>query len=226
MKTTVISLGGSIVVPDKIDIMFLKRFRKLIMEHVKKGHRVVLVVGGGRPCRLYQEAAGKLVHATTEDKDWIGIMATRLNAELVRVMFKDVAYHRVIYDPHEKVKTDKKVIIGAGHKPGCTTDYDMAVLAKGMKADLLINTTNVDYVYDKDPRVHRDAKKIEHTTWKEFNRMFKEHKAGIHAPFDPVASRFAEKTRLTVAIVNGRNLANLKRLLDGKRCKGTVIKPK
>lgn len=223
MKTTLISLGGSLIVPNKIDFTFLKKFKKLILDHVKKGHRVVLVCGGGKTCRTYQEAAGKLRKVDSTDKDWVGIMATRLNAELIRVMFGSAAYERVVYDPHEKVKTSKKIIIAAGHKPGCTTDTDMVIMAKSLGGDLLVNTTDVDYVYDKDPNKYKGAKKIKEMSWKEFSAMFGGHKPGMHVPFDPVASRYAAKNGLKVAIVNGKKLVNLKKMLDGKRFVGTLI---
>jgi uridylate kinase len=224
MTTTLISLGGSIIVPDKIDTAFLKRFKKLVLDYIKRGNRMIIVCGGGRTCRTYQQASAKLAKVNDIDKDWVGIMATRLNAELVRVMFKDHAFERVVYDPHEKIRTRKKIIIGAGHVPGCTTDTDTAILAKQFKAHMIINTSNIDYVYDKDPAKHKDAKKITALTWKEFFHMFgKKHHPGAHVPFDPIASDITMKNKMKVAIINGRKLDNLKKLLEGKKFRGTII---
>jgi uridylate kinase len=224
MKTTIMSLGGSTIVPDKIDINFLKKFRKLVLDHIRKGHRMVLVCGGGSTCRRYQDAAAKLAKATNIDKDWVGIMSTRLNAELVRVMFKDHAYPEVVYDPHTRINTKKKIIIGAGYKPGCTTDTDTAILARQFRAHTIINTTNVDYVYDKDPNKYKHAKKIKEITWKEYFHMFgHKHIPGRHVPFDSIGSKIASKHNIRVAIVNGKKLDNLKRLLDGKEFVGTMI---
>ena len=224
MKTTIISLGGSIIIPNGIDIPFLKKLKKLVLNHVKKGNRMVLVCGGGSICRKYQQAADKLTKTNNIDKDWIGIMATRLNAELIRVMFKEQAYEKVVYNPHKKINTKKKIIIGAGYEPGCSTDTDTVILAKQFKASLVINTTNTDYVYDKDPNKYNDAQKLEDLSWAEFKRIIGgEFKPGMHAPFDPVASKLAMKYKMEVAIINGRKLNNLKKLLDGKKFVGTVI---
>ncbi len=224
MKTTIISLGGSIIVPDQIDIPFLKKLKKLILNLVKKGERFVLVCGGGSTCRKYQQASNKLTTPNNIDKDWIGIMATRLNAELVRVMFKEHAYDKVIYNPHEKIRTRKKIIIAAGFEPGCSTDTDAVILAKQFKAKLIINTTNTDYVYDKDPRKYKTAQAIKELTWPEFKRIIGgEFLPGMHAPFDPVASKIAMKNQMEVAIVNGRKLSNLKKLLEGKEFIGSII---
>ncbi len=224
MKTAVISLGGSIIVPDKIDVPFLKKLKKAFVEYINKGDRLVLVCGGGRTCRIYQAAGEKINKANHLDKDWIGIMATRLNAELVRVVFKEHAYPKVIYDPHKKIKTNKKIIVGAGYEPGCSTDTDTVILAKQFKADLVINTTNTDYVYDKDPRLYKDAKKIKEISWDDYLEIIgHDFKSGMHAPFDPIASKMAQKYGMKVAIVNGRKLANLKNVLERKKFVGTMI---
>ena len=224
MKTTIISLGGSIIVPDQIDIPFLKKLKKLILNLVKKGERFVLVCGGGSTCRKYQQASNKLTTPNNIDKDWIGIMATRLNAELVRVMFKEHAYDKVIYNPHEKIRTRKKIIIAAGFEPGCSTDTDAVILAKQFKAKLIINTTNTDYVYDKDPRKYKTAQAIKELTWPEFKRIIGgEFLPGMHAPFDPIAGKLAMKNQMEVAIVNGTKLSNLKKLLEGKKFVGSMI---
>jgi len=224
MKTTIISLGGSIIVPDQVDIAFLKKLKKLILNFVKKGERFILVCGGGSTCRKYNLALDKLTDPTNIDKDWVGIMATRLNAELVRVMFKKQAYEKVVYNPHKKIKTNKKIIIAAGFEPGCSTDNDAVILAKQFKADLIINTTNTDYVYDKDPHKYKSAQAIKELTWPEFKRIIGgKFLPGMHAPFDPIAGKLAMKNQMEVAIVNGTKLSNLKKLLEGKKFVGSMI---
>lgn len=224
MTTTVISLGGSIIVPDQIDVPFLQKFRKLCLEYVKKGNRLILVCGGGSTCRKYQQAASELVKTTGEDLDWVGIMATRLNAELVRVLFKGHGHEKVAYDPGKKVLSRKKIIIAAGHEPGVSTDHDTVLLAKQFKAHLIINASNITHVYTKDPRKYPDARRLLCLTWKEYLRLVAtSFTSGMHAPFDPEASRLAQKNKMKVVVINGRNLENLGRLLGKKTFEGTVI---
>ena len=208
--------------PGEIDISYLKKLRTLVLEYIRN-NRLILVCGGGYPARSYQEAARSLGITADEDLDWVGIMATRLNAELVRVFFKDEAYEQVIIDPEEKITTKKNLIIGAGTLPGWTTDYDAVLLARKFKADLIINASNIDYVYTKDPKKYKDAKKLERLTWPEFKKLLGTFAPGMHVPFDPVASRYAENEGMKVAIVNGKNLENLRFVLEDKPFKGTVI---
>ena len=56
-KTVVVALGGSIVYPDGIDVQFLKDFKKFLTPFLKRGVKFVLVIGGGKFSRNFQEAA-------------------------------------------------------------------------------------------------------------------------------------------------------------------------
>ena len=103
-ETIVISLGGSIVVPNVPDPDFINIFKSLILEEIKKDKRFVIIIGGGKTCRNYQEALNKTISATTTDLDWMGIYATRLNAELIRMSFGGVAASEIILDPSVLVK--------------------------------------------------------------------------------------------------------------------------
>ena len=105
---TIISLGGSIIIPKTgFDILFLKKFRKLILDEVKKGQKFVLMIGGGATCRQYQDALKKTVSLKDVELDWMGIYTTILNAQFVKFIFKDYAYGDVVIDPTKKIKTNK-----------------------------------------------------------------------------------------------------------------------
>ena len=111
----------------------------------------------------------------------------------------------------------------AGWKPGWSTDYDAVLLAKNFGVSEIINMSNIDYVYDKDPKKFKDAKKIEKTSWKDYtNLVGNKWKAGMNVPFDPIAAKEAQKSGMKVCII-GKDLENLENLLNGKKFKGTVI---
>ena len=225
--TLIISVGGSLVVPNGgIDHQFLKDFKALIMRHLKNGWRFVIVVGGGGTARQYQEAARKVGKLTRDDLDWLGIHSTRLNGHLMRTVFRDVAHPIMIKNPTGPLqKWTKPVLVAAGWKPGWSTDDVATRLAKRLKSPVVVNLSNIDYVYNKDPNKHTDAEAICDITWKEFRKMVgNDWDPGMNVPFDPVASRLAHHSGIRVAILNGKNLKNLDGLLKGQRFAGTVIK--
>ena len=224
--TLIVSVGGSLVVPQGgIDHAFLRSFKKLVLKHIELGWRFVIVVGGGGTARAYQEAARKVGQLDREDLDWLGIHSTRLNGHLMRTIFRDVAHPVMIKDPTRAPKTSKhKVMVAAGWKPGWSTDYVATRLAKRMGAKVVVNLSNIDYVYDKDPRKHADAEMICDMSWKDFRAMVgNEWDPGMNVPFDPVASRLAHHSGIKVAILNGGNTKNMDKLLKGQRFIGTVI---
>jgi uridylate kinase len=222
----IISVGGSVIIPKTgFDIKFLKKFRQMIISEVKKGQKFVLIIGGGNTVRVYQGALSETVKVSDIDLDWMGISGTIFNANFVRLMFGDLAYKEVITNPTKKVKTNKPIIIAAGYKPGCSTDYDAVLLAKAYCAKELFNLSNIEYVYDKDPKEFVDAKKIENINWKTFRKDIVGYKwiPGKNVPFDPIASKGAEQLKLKVSILQGTNLVEVKNALGGKNFKGTVI---
>ena len=224
--TLVVSVGGSIVVPSGgIDTKFLTGFKTLIESHVKHGWRFVIIVGGGATCRQYQDAARKTVEPTRDDLDWLGIHSSRLNGHLMRTIFRTLAHPVMFKDPTKIPKTmSHPVLIGAAWKPGWSTDYVATRIAKRLGAKLVVNLSNIDYLYDKDPRKHKDAEPICDIDWKEFREMVgDEWDPGMNVPFDPVASRLAHHSGIKVALMNGTNLENLDALLRGESFAGTII---
>ena len=221
----VLSLGGSLIVPKTgIDWQFLKKFRSLIKEKIKLGQKFIIIAGGGTTCRHYQQAANKVVKLQPVDVDWLGIHASRLNAHLLRTVFFDLAHFEVIKDPTHRIKTDAKIIIAGGWKPGWSTDYDAVMLAKTYGAKEVINLSNIDYVYNKDPKKFSDATKIAKINWLDFKKIVGDKWIpGLSKPFDPIASKLAAALDLKVIIINGRKIANLKKCLAGEKFQGTII---
>lgn len=220
----IVSVGGSLIVPDGIDTDFLKRFKALVLEKIEAGYTFAIITGGGKTARRYQEAAGAVTPLSRQDLDWVGIHSTRLNAQLLRNIFSGYAHPKIIKNPTEDIEADKPVIIAAGWQPGCSTDYDAVLIAKNLGASRLVNLSNIDYVYDSDPRKNPRAKKIEKINWTDFRKLIPaEWDPGLSSPFDPVAAREAEALGLEVAIMNGEKLNEFSNYLDGKPFIGTVI---
>lgn len=221
------SLGGSIIVPHDIQIEFLKKFKALILKFLKKNYKFVIATGGGSVARNYIEAASAITKITDEDKDWLGIHATRINAHLLRTIFKKEAYPVVLDDPFKKINGKKyKLFIASGWRPGWSTDYDAVLLAKRFKADKIINASNIDYVYDRDISKYGDAKPIKEIDWVEYRQLIdSKWTPGMKAPIDPIAAKLSSKLKMTVIVTKGTNLENLENILLDKEFVGTIIRP-
>lgn len=244
-NTIVISLGGSIICPDGINVSFIKKFRIFIKRRAKTGLRFVIVLGGGRLSRVYQEAAGKIVHVTDEDKDWIGIHATRLNAHLIRTIFKKEA-DPVIIDCCDKIKKLRyPITIASGWRPGWSTDYIAIALAKqfGAKEAIIAGKPSHVFPIRSRARAARPVRALGRATsngtgdsqfdtehpflemsWKKYRGLIPaKWKPGLHSPVDPVGAKLAQKENIAAIVVDGKNLKNFAALLNGKEFQGTII---
>lgn len=229
-ETIIISLGGSLVAPAstslggpaEIDLGFLKSFKHSLQKYTS-ANRFLILVGGGKICRVYQNALLEF-GAKDKDRDWIGINISRLNAEVIKNLFNGLSFPNIVTDPKKKAKTNKNIIVGAGWKPGWSTDYVSVLTAQTYGIKTIINLTNVDYVYDKNPSQFPDAKPLKEVDWKNFRQIVGDKwTPGLSMPFDPRASKLAEKMKLRVAIINGKNLERLEDFLNNKPFIGTII---
>ncbi|HOX29707.1 MAG TPA: UMP kinase [Candidatus Paceibacterota bacterium] len=225
-KSVVISLGGSLIVPEVLDLEFIRQFTNLILKWTKKNRRFFIITGGGKTARNYQSAAANLGVNDKNDLDQIGIYTTYANASLLRSVFGKNAHHEIVTNYSKKIETKSKVIIGGGWKPGCSTDVDAMYAAKLLGAKRVINLSNIDCLYDKDPRAYSDAKPIKKLTFAELLEITGEiWNPGDNTPFDPIASRLAQTDKVNVIIANGKNLNNLENILSDKPFTGTLVKP-
>lgn len=214
--------------PDSIDAEFVKAFKDFIVRYINKGYRFILVTGGGKTARHYIDVAAQVTVIADEDKDWLGIHATRMNAHLVRTIFRKYAHARINTNPHDLedfYSAPEPIIVAAGWRPGFSTDFDAVLLGKYLDAKRVINLSNVDMIYDKDPKKHTSAKPFPKMTWKAYRKLVgKLWNPGMNVPFDPIASKMADEEGMEVAIINGNDLKNVENYVLGKKFIGTVIK--
>ena len=225
-ETIVMSVGGSLIVPDKIDSDFLIKLKTLVDAETANGRRFIIIAGGGRTARNYQEAASKVTKLENDDLDWMGIHATRLNGHLLRTVFRDIAHHEMITNPDDILDApeDAKVIIAAGYRPGASTDLRAVQIAERVGATKMINLSNIDYVYTADPRTNPDAERIKNISWPDFRKIIPDKwDPGLSSPFDPVAAKEAERLNIEVAVLNGNHESALIDYLAGKEFVGTKI---
>ncbi len=231
MSTKVLSVGGSIVAPEYPDTDFVKKFVEMVKKFLEenKNDRLILVVGGGGPARIYQKAFRSVCEIAENDgtdaADWIGIMATRLNAQFVKACFGELCKEAVVTDPTQANEFSGRVLVAAGWKPGFSTDNDAVLLAEKFDADTVVNLSNIEKVYTDDPRKNPDAKPLDEISWADFRKMVgDEWVPGKNCPFDPIASKKAQELKLVVICAGGKNIENTKSILEGKSYVGTTIR--
>lgn len=225
----ILSVGGSIVAPDVVDKDFLINFKQAIMEYLDKDsdRKLVLVVGGGGPARSYQKAYREIVKKPdTDSEDWIGIMATRLNGELIKGIFADDCPEPVVTDPTSIRNFRGRVLVAAGWKPGFSTDNDSVLLAENIGADTVINLSNIKKVYSADPKLDPDAVPLDNISWDQMKKLVGDKWVpGVNVPFDPVATKRASELGLKVITAAGKDIENMKQILAGGSFEGTTIGP-
>jgi len=224
----IISVGGSLIVPaGGIDTNFLSSLNKFIRKQLEDNpnRQFFLVIGGGTTARHYRDAGRKVVghELPPDDLDWLGIHSTRLNAHLIRTIFRDIAHPFIIKNYEIIRKAHESVVVASGWKPGFSTDYDAIMLCDDYQIQSVINLSNVTQVYDKDPNEFKDASPIKKMSWKDFRKLVgDEWIPGLHAPFDPIAAKKAQELGVKVAVM-GSDFMNIKKYLDGEPFIGTVI---
>ncbi len=224
-RIVVLSLGGSLIIPNDINLKFLKEFKKIILRNTNK-HKFIVVCGGGSIARKYINAL-KAAGINEKLQSLSGISATRMNARFMNYFFNINPEHGI---PHtmevlkKYVRKQDVVFCGAlEYKPNQTSDSTAAEISKKLKS-IFINLSNVMGLYDKNPAEHKNAKFIKRISWEDFYKMaHKERfKPGQHFILDQTASEIIMKKRIKTYLL-GKNLRQLENVLRGKKFKGTTI---
>lgn len=223
---TVISLGGSLITTEAgVDADFLKVFKAAIENRIAE-RSFYVIAGGGSTARQYQQALDAVADVSNEGLDWMGIHATRLNGQLVRLVFADVAHEEVVLTPDAAQQAQSSVVVGAaGATPGRSSDYGSLAIAQAVGADHVVELSDIAHIYSADPDVEPDAEPLEELTWKQYRKITPDQwRPGLHVPLDPLSAEYAQKHDLEVAVMSGESLDNFTNYLDNNQFTGTVIR--
>ncbi|WP_414468381.1 UMP kinase [Methanobacterium sp. ACI-7] len=220
----VVTVGGSIIMKDGNSEKF-KDYANVLKEMIAEND-IFVVVGGGKPAREYIGIA-RDIGVSEAACDDIGIEVTRINAKLLTMALGDAAYPRVATNFHEAMEfgASGKIVVMGGTEPAHSTDAVGSILAEFVEADLLINATSVDGLYDKDPNKFNDAKMYKNITPTEMMDILssKEIKAGTYEFFDMTAIQIIKRSSIKTKIVNGNYAENLHKAINEEI--GTTIIP-
>jgi uridylate kinase len=225
-RPVVVSIGGSVLLTGADDRGYLTALADLLR---RVGSTVPLVVttGGGRTAREYIRL-GRELGLTEVELDEIGIEVTRLHARLLaaRIGAPTPAHPpaTIALAVHEVARASP-VVLG-GTEPGHTTDGVAALLAARLRAARLVNATDVDGIYDENPRTHPQAKRLDRMAWPEFRT--KVHaatsgEAGQNFLFDRLGADTLARANIPLLVVAGRDLANLEAALRGDEFRGSRV---
>ncbi len=204
MAMITIKLGGS-VIQETIDAMNPQIF-SFIQKLEELDDSFVITVGGGKISRLLinpvKEAGGD-----SEDMHKIGIRAVLLQAEYVRALLpRDRTFPYIIesermMEEAKSVQGQYKYFVSGSWFVGSSSDFAGVTTAALFETDQLLRISNIDYVYDKDPRTHHDAQKLDRITWDEYLNIIgnpSQHEPGGSYPIDPLSARFAREKEITI----------------------------
>ena len=220
-----LSLGGSIINPGQIDVAFLEQFSNVLKNLVSK-YKFMIVCGGGKVAREYIKA---LPPGLTEgERDYMGIAATWLNAKLLSFYFKGLCAPILPQTVDELIQQleHNDVGLSGGFLPAVKTDEDAAIVADLFGSPILINITNVDGIYNKDPSLHPDAEKFSNLTYKEFYEIINPLSldAGSNAPFTLIAAKICERTNMRI-IICPKDIKKIEEAINGKNAGTTIQNP-
>jgi uridylate kinase len=225
MDKVVISIGGSVLVPDEHDTKYIRALASMLKE-LSENCKIYIVTGGGRIARYYI-TSGRALGADEHYLDELGIEVTRLNARLLIKALGDHAYPKPAesFEEASKAGESHKIVVMGGTAPGHTTDAVSAILTEKVGAVRLVNATNVDGVYDSDPKKNDDAKKFDRMSYEQLrNVSLKKHdRAGPTVIFDPKGAEIIAKAKIPLYVCQGRDLDTLKNAILGKKFKGTIV---
>ncbi len=219
-----ISLGGSLLTRT-MDAASYSQYANVLRRLHDGGHTVVVTCGGGRPARQYISIA-KDLYSSRSLQDNLGILATHINALLLIAALGDAADPRVHRRADEvRRHLGERILVGGGHKPGSSTDYRTVIFAEAICADLIINATDVPGIYDKNPKTHPDAHKLDTLSYAELEIIVKANTRqapGEYGLFDLKAVRLAGRLGIPLIFVDGTDPEEIIRAVTGGHYGSTV----
>ncbi|KAA0005984.1 MAG: UMP kinase [Thermoplasmata archaeon] len=223
MESIVITIGGSVILSEDIDVSFFKKLR-ILLKKLSKKYKIYIVAGGGKTARNYIKI-GRELGFPEETLDELGIGVTRVNAKLLTEII-EISNKKIPKTTDEAKKLENPVVVMGGTTPGHSTDMVGAELAEKTRAAKLIIATNVDGIYDKDPNMYIDAKQLKEVTISQLIKQYGTEwkSAGKNIVIDGPALKIIEKTRIPTFVLNGKKLDEIEKAINGQKFNGTVIK--
>ncbi len=210
-----------------IDFDIVKKVCASIKECVDMGAQIAVVVGGGNFWR--GRSSGQMDRTRA---DHMGMLATVINAlaladgleqEGLTARVQTAIEMRQIAEPYIRnravrhLEKGRVIVFGCGTgNPFFSTDTGAALRAAEIGADIIFKATNVDGVYDSDPKTNPNAKKFD--TLQYIDVL----KNGLHV-MDSTAASLCMDNNIPILVFNLNNTNNIVRAIKGEQV-GTIVK--
>lgn len=232
-KVLVLKVGGSIMYDQLLNINFdlFKRLKLWYYENRDQYSKIVFVTGGGGLSRTMQDRIADNIGGD-DYLHSIAMSLTQTNATILASFIedKDIFVPKRLGNAYEfLVSPEGKTMVSGGLKVGWSTDMDAAIFADILEADRVHKISNIDYVYDKDPKEFFDAKAFKDMTWDKYFKLFdivegEQHKPNHKMPLDVESAQFCSRKGISYMISGGKTLeeiSSIKKILQT----GTFIHP-
>ena len=230
-KRVLLKLSGEALQGEQgygIDPKVITEIAGQIKEIVDGGLELAITVGGGNICRGLAGAAEGMDRAQA---DYIGMLATVMNALALQeglertgvdTRVQSAINMQEVAEPYIRRRAERhlekgRVVIFAGGtgNPYFTTDTTAALRACEIGAEAILKATQVDGIYDSDPRTNPDAQKFDEISYldvlaKELNVM------------DSTATSLCKDNNIPIIVFNLHKQGNIDRVLRGERV-GTIV---
>ena len=233
MSRVLLKLSGESFADDEtnfgIESSTLTRIADEIARASNDGVEIGVVVGGGNFFRGVSESAKNMAQANA---DYMGMLATVINAIALKdALDKKGINTRVqsaitmtsVAEPYIRLRAirhlekGRVVIFAAGTgNPYFTTDTAASLRAAEIEAQIVLKSTRVDGVYDKDPEKDSNAKFLNELSYKEVL----DKKLSV---MDLTAITLCEENSMPIRVFNGTVEENIYKVLKGEEM-GTFIK--
>ncbi|AOL15630.1 UMP kinase [Sulfolobus sp. A20] len=222
----ILKISGKFFDEDNVDN--LRLLKESVKELVEQGYRVGVVTGGGNTARRYIKL-GREIGIGEAYLDLLGIWASRLNAYLVMFTLQDLAYMKVPQSLEEFIEawSHSKVVVTGGFQPGQSTAAVASLVAEASSSKILVMATNVDGVYEKDPRIYSDVKLIPRLNTMDLRKILENSQsvqAGTYELLDPLAIKIVERSKIKVIVMHYKRLNKIINILNGEEI-SSIIEP-
>jgi uridylate kinase len=219
----VIKIGGSLIFnqKNKININQIKDFSKIIKNYANK-YKIVIICGGGILAREFIKTVRRL-GKNESICDIFGIEISRINSKLILSFLDDLAYPKIpqSFDELAIALEFEKIIVMGGLQPGQSTTSVALEVSEFIQSNKLIILTDVEGIYDKDPKKFEDAQLLHKISRQELKNMIlskdisKQASAGEYRIFDLVSLQILMRSKIPVSIISGKDLNQFEKLLAG-----------